>query len=291
MAVLSGIVGGLEQPTLALVRATVLRPLQLGPEVSATWALTRDIAMALVVVVLLYGIVRAQVGAALGIDGPSPWHLVPRMGVAVLGIALSLPLVRGLLTLNNLLCAALQAASPGGAAGLVRPLEGVEAISLVSVLFGVAWDVLAALILLGLGILACSYLIRAAEIVLLTLLLPLAMALWLVPAASGAYRAVVGHLIIAIFIQTVQEVVLLVLATGFGRSTTGPGLDWLWAFAAMTLLFRCRGLLSAAVQTATEWVPAPSRVLGAVGPAVSASRRGGAHLWSLGDRVRGIAGM
>lgn len=278
------VIGALEQPAAAMIRGTVLRPFQLGAEVAATWAVTRDIAMAFVVVALLYGIIRSQIGSMLGIDSPSPWLLVPRMAVAVVGIAVSLPMVRGLLTLNNLLCSALQDASPDGVSGLMRPLNAGVTISLVPLVFGFASDLVTILVLLCLAVLACSYLIRAAEIVLLTLLLPLAMALWLVPASAGAYRAVAGHLIVAIFVQTAQEVVLLVLATGLRGTVAGFGLDWLWAFAALALLFRCRGLLSAAVQAAGEWVPAPSRVLAAVAPGTLGSRRALSRLISVADR-------
>ena len=280
---LSGVVASLEGPTMALIRATVLRPLHLGPSVTANWVVTRDIAMGLVLTILLYGIIRAQIGPAIGLDGPSPWQLVPRLVAVVLGVVLSLSLVRALLTVNNLLCSALQAASPGGPESLVRPLEaGLGAIVVPGVL-GVAADTLALLILLGLGVLACSYLIRAAEIVLLALLLPLAMALWLIPAAAGAYRAIVGQLIVAIFIQTVQQVVLLVMATGLGGSPV-PGLGWLWACAALALLFRCRGLLSAAVHTAGEWVPAPGRVVSALAPLAIGPGRALGRLWPLVNR-------
>ena len=281
---LSGLVATLEAPTMALVRATVLRPFHLGPAVTASWAVTRDIAMGLLLTVLLYGIIRAQVGSAIGLDGPSPWQLIPRLLVVVVGVALSLPLVRGLLTLNNLLCSALQAASPDGPGSLVHPLEAGLGTAVVPGVLGLAADTVAALILIGLGLLACSYLIRAAEIVLLVLLLPLAMALWVVPAAAGVYRAVVGQLIVAIFMQTVQQLVLLVLTTGIGGQPPVPGLNWLWACAALALLFRCRGLLATGVRTAGDWVPAPGRVVSALAPLAIGPGRALGRLWPMVTR-------
>lgn len=288
-SVLGGVIAGLREPTLSLVRATLLRPLQLGPEVAATWALTRDVAMAFIVVVLLYGLLRAQLAPVIGLDGPSPWALLPRMSLAMLGIAASLPMVRGLLALNNALCAALWTAVPGGSSGLVRPLIGALAVTGMPEVLGIGPDVVALMVLIGLAALACSYLVRAAEIVLLTLLLPLVMALWLLPGAAGAYRAVAAHLLVAIFVQALQVVVLLVFASGLGVASAGAGTDWLWALAALTMLFRCRGLLDATVRSASDWVPAPWRAVASLAPVVTASRRAVTRL--LADRAREATGL
>ncbi len=278
---LGAIVDSLRDPTAALLRATVLRPLILGPGVEAVWSLTRDMAVALVVVVLLYGVLRAQIGPMLGADGGHPWGLLPRLVMSLIGIALSLPMVRALLALNNALCATLISTAPGGATGLMHPLAGGIIVA-GPVVLGIGPDVVAVVVLGGLAALACSYVIRAAEIVLLTLLLPLAMALWLVPAATGVYRTIVAHLLVAVFVQSLQQIVLLVFATG-SVGPAAPGLGWLWALASLAMLFRCRRLLNAAAHAVSDWVPRPGDVLATLAPAVAASG------WSA-SRLRALAG-
>jgi hypothetical protein len=250
---------GLAAPTVALVRGLLLRPFTLDPAVAAAWATTRDIAAALLLAVLLYGVLRAQVAPLLGLDVAPPWALLPRLLFAVLGVATSLPLVRGLLSLNNALCGALLAAVPARAPVLAT-LTGGLAVLAAPVGLGLGPEVAAGIVLLGLAALACFYVLRSAEIVLLTLLLPLAAALWVVPAASGVYRALLGHLLVSIFVQAAQVVVLLVFSTGLGIGAPAAGGDWLWAIAALALLFRCRGLLAGAVAAGATWVPEPGRI-------------------------------
>jgi hypothetical protein len=290
VALVGGLVAALRGPTVALVGATLLRPLQLGPDVAAAWAVTRDVGAALLGVALLFGILRAQVGPLVGLDGPPPWRLLPRLLLAAVGVAGSLPLARGLLAFNNVLCAALLRAAPGGGEGLVRPLAGGLVVSTVPAALGIGPDLAALVVLAGLGALACSYLIRAAEVVLLTLLLPLAAALWVVPGAEPACRALLAELVVSVFVQTVQTLVLLVFSAGMGGRPPGGGGDWLWAIAALALLFRCRALLAGAVRAVAAWAPTPGQALAPLPAAAAASARVAARVWGYADRLRDTVG-
>lgn len=255
------LLSGLAAPTVDLVRALLLRPFTLGPGVAAAWSVTRDTAGALLVAVLLCGVLWAQVAPILGLEAAPPWGLLPRLLLAAVGVATSLPLARGLLALNNALCAALLAAVPSRAP-VLGTLTGGLAFAAAPLGLGLGPEVAAVIVLLGLVALACFYVIRAAEIVLLTLLLPLAAVLWVVPAAAGVYRSFVGHLLVSIFVQAAQVVVLLVFSTGLGLAAPAAGASWMWAIAALALLFRCRGLLAGAVAAGASWAPDPGRLGG-----------------------------
>jgi len=290
-SLLGGILSGLQGPIEAVLRATLLRPLVLGADVTAAWAVTRDAAAAILLAALLYGILRAQLGPLVGLPGPSPWALLPRLLLGALGVATSLPLVRGLLAANNALCAGLLQGAAPGPGGLVRPLAAATLLGALPTLFTLGSEVAGVLVLIGVAALACTYIVRAAEIVLLALLLPLAAALWVVPAAEGVYRSLLGHLLVSIFVQAAQVTVLLVFATGMGVGTPGGGADWLWSIAALTLLFRCRGLLAAAVGAGARWVPDLSSLAAGLGPAVSGSIRASALLRAGVDDLRGADGF
>lgn len=272
------LLSGLAAPTVDLVRALLLRPFTLGAGVGAAWAVTRDIGGALLAAVLLGGVLWAQVAPLLGLEAAPPWALLPRLLLGAAGVATSLPLARGLLALNNALCAALLAAVPSRAP-VIGTLTGGLAFAAAPLGLGLGPEVAAAIVLLGLAALACFYVIRAAEIVLLTLLLPLAAALWVVPAAAGVYRSLLGHLVVSIFVQATQVVVLLVFSTGLGLGAPAAGASWMWAIAALALLFRCRGLLAGAVAAGAAWAPEPGRVGGRLlallppGAAVGAAAR------------------
>jgi hypothetical protein len=266
-------VEGLQGPVLAVLRRTLLGPLTLPPQVVHDWNLTRDVALALLTVALLYAVLRAQFGAATGAAAPDPWAAVPRVVLAGLGVAGSLPLVRGLLAASNALTAAVAAALPTQG-GLMRPLTAGLVLGLVPAALDIGADVVALFLLVGIAALACFYLVRTAEVVLLTLLLPIAAALWVVPAAAGFWRVILGELLVAIFVQPAQALVLVVFAAGVAPSAPQPG-AWMWGLAALVLLFRVRWLLAGAVQHASRWgaAPGPAAIRGvAEGSAALADR-------------------
>lgn len=261
---LGAIVGGLSPAVLAVLEATLAQPFQLGPQLVGAWTVMRDAAAGLLLAVLLYGVLRTQVGALVGLEPAQPWRLLPRLPVSAAGVALSLPLVRGLLAGNNALCAALLRQLPQGGHTLIGPLAGGLALTLLPAVAGIGPEVVALLVLGGVAALACFYVVRAAEIALLALLLPLAAALWVVPAASGVWRALLGELLVAVFVQSAQVVVLLVFAAGMGAGQGVHGAPWLWSLGALALLFRCRGLLGAAIRAWGELGTGPGPLISGV---------------------------
>ncbi|HVB11245.1 MAG TPA: conjugal transfer protein TrbL family protein [Bacillota bacterium] len=288
---LATVVVGLRGPILGVLGATLLAPFQLGPAVAAGWTLTRDVAMGLLLVALLYGVLRSQLAPLVGLDATQPWHLLPRLALAVVGVATSLPLVRGLLSANNALCATLVHAAPPGSGGLAPMAGGVLVLSVLPEALNPALAVGALLALLGAAALACFYIVRAAEIVLLTLLLPIAAALWVVPAAAGVWRALMAELLVSIFVQSVQVVVLLVFATGMGLQRATGGTSWLWSIAALLLLFRCRRLLAAAVRALAQLGPEPGQLLAAATPVLGVAARQAQRFRASVARVRETGGM
>jgi hypothetical protein len=271
--VLGALVDGLRGPVLAVLAHTLLAPLTLGPAVAAAWAVTRDIGFSLLTCCLLYAVVRAPLDHAAGLPGTPPWASLPRLGLAALGCASSLALVRGLLALDAALTRAIASALPEGG-GLLRPLTAGLALSALPALLDVGADAVALLLLLGLAALACFYVVRAAEVVLLTLALPVAAALWVVPAAQGVWRAVLGELVVAVFVQPLQALVLLAFAAGL---TPAPGQPeaWLWGLGVLWLLFRVRRLLADVVGAAASWhgLPALGRLAPRLGPRAWLSAR------------------
>ena len=254
---LGHLVAGLQGPLMAVVRATLLQPLQLSPTLTHAWQVTRGIALGLLLVGLLYGVLRAQAGALFGVETAAPWVLVPRVLLAALGVECSLVLVQGLLAINNAFCQAILQLAPRGPSGLLSPLAAGLAATAVPAALGLGPALTALLVLIGVAILAGFYLLRAAEIALLTLLLPLAAALWVVPAAAGVYQALFAELLTSIFVQAVQVCVLLVFASGVSGVVTGT--SWLSAVAALALLFRCRHLVAGLIGARARWAAEPVR--------------------------------
>ncbi len=255
--VLGGLVGGLQAPVMSVLEATLLQPLAVSPGLEHAWQLTRTIAVALLTLSLLYGVVRAQAGALFGFDAGGPWAMLPRVLLAALGVQASLALVRGLLALNNAFCRQILRLAPHGAAGLLGPLAAGVAITAVPAAMGLGPALTALLVLIGLVALAGFYLLRAAEISLLSLLLPLAAALWVVPSAARVYEALFAELVTSIFVQSVQVCVLLVFSSGI--SGEGGAVGWLSAAAALALMFRSRQLVATLVGARARWSAEPGR--------------------------------
>lgn len=248
---LGRLVGGLEAPVMSVLQATLLQPLEVTPGLEHAWQLTRAFAVVLLTATLLYGVLRAQAGVLFGLDAGAPWAMVPRVLLAALGVQASLALVRGLLALNNAFCRQILRLAPHSTGGLLGPLAAGVAVSAVPAALGLAPAVTAFVVLMGLAALAGFYLVRAAEIALLALLLPLGAALWVVPAAAGVYQALFAELLTSIFVQSVQVCVLLVFASGI--SGAGGAAGWLSAIAALALMFRSRRLVAALVGARARW--------------------------------------
>lgn len=251
-AVLRGAVQGLQRPVLGALDGLLLRPVTLSSGVMAAAGVTRDVGASLLVAVLTYGVLRSLIAPLVGLRPDPLAALVGRVALAAVGVAGSVPLVQGVLSANNALCALLVRAAPRGPSGLIRPLAGGIGLSAAPALLGVGPDVVALVVLVGAAALVCSYLVRAAEIALLSLLLPIAAALWALPAASAVWRALVGELLVSVFVQSAQATVLLVFAAGLAVGP-GHGGQWLSALASLSLLFRCRMLVGRAVGILLPW--------------------------------------
>ena len=287
---LGSVIGTLSPEVLGVLKATLTHPFRLGVGVAGAWTVMRDIAAGLLLVVLLYGVLRSQVAELVGLEAEQPWRLLLRLPLAAIGVATSLALVRGLLLANNVLCAAILRGVPQGAPGLMHPLAGGLALTLVPAALGIGPAMASLLVLIGIAALACFYVIRAAEIVLLTLLLPLAAALWVVPAAGGVWRALMAELLVAVFVQSAQVTVLLVFAAGMGGAGAPEGAPWLWSLGALTLVFRCRGLLNAAIQAGGQLGPHPGGVAAGARVAAGVAARGANGLSWIGVRGSQVIG-
>ncbi len=270
---LGGVVAGIQTPVLRVVQATLLEPLVLGPAVETAWRSMRAVADGLLVVTLLYSTIRGQFMAILGLEAEPPWFLVPRVALAALGVATSLDLVRGLLALNNAFCKQVLALIPPVPGGPLRVLEAGALVTGVPALLGLGPVVTALAVLVGTALLACFYLIRSAEVVLLTLVLPLVAALWAAPPAAGLYAAVFAELCVSIFVQALQVLGLLAFATGLAGGAQGGG-GWLWSVAALALLLRCRPLLGGLVGVLSRWPLDPGGLLGRLVPGMWRGRGG-----------------
>ena len=251
-AVLRGAVRGLQGPVLAALDRLLLRPVVLSPGVVAAAGLTRGVGASLLAAVLTYGVLRTLLAPLVGLRSDPLPALVGRVALSAVGVAGSVPLVQGVLAANRALCALLIRAAPHGPTGLIRPLAGGIGLSAAPALFGIGPDVVALAVLVGTAALACFYLVRAAEISLLCLLLPIGAALWALPAAEGVWRALVGELLVSVFVQSAQAAVLLVFAAGMSGGGGHAG-QWLSALASLSLLFRCRTLVGRAVGTLFPW--------------------------------------
>ncbi len=253
---MSGVAHGISTATpavLSLASRTVLAPFQLGSAIVGPWREICGVGLAMLTVALLYAVIRWQLASWLQRTDPDLWAILPRVGVAAVAIPLSLDLVRGLLACNNALVASLVAMAAtlgGGQAGLLAPL-GLALVAGASVVVGIGPEVLGLLGLVAILGLVASYILRAAEIAVLTLLLPIAAALWVVPAAAGVWTALVAELLVSIFVQSLQVTMLLAFATAVH---TGAGaFQWLWGFGALVLLFGARRLLRILLRQVSEW--------------------------------------
>ncbi len=238
---LSGIVKELARDwtngTTAVLQVTVFRAFTLGAAAETVWAYSRDVSLAFLAAVLVYGVFRSMFAAAGG-AATTPLALIPRAMLGAVMIAYSFQLVAFLLQVNNVFVA-----SVIRAAGGLR-IENLLAGGLSD---GLLFLVMGLCLLLGVVYLVLTYYVRGAEIVLLTALLPLAGALWTLEEAAQIWSAVLGEILVLIFFQSGQALVFwLFLGLGVGQGPTGAGatLDhYMTALAGIWVAIKVPGLL------------------------------------------------
>jgi hypothetical protein len=246
--VFAGAVQALLEPSARLLGASLATPYPLGAGAETVWTFTRDLALAGLGVVLLYAAVRHMLGPVLGLGGAAPAVLLGRLVAATAGAAFSLAGVRWLLLGNADLVQALLAAagSGGSAAALLAPVLTWAAGSAAAVAVGAVAPAVLALACLAAALwVAAAYYLRAAEILLLTALAPVAAALWVLPEAAGVWGTVWRELVVAVFTQAVQVLVLWLAAAAGLTGQGGPLGGLLTTLALLVLLGRVRALLQA----------------------------------------------
>lgn len=197
---------------------------------------------ALLVAVFLYSSLRTVAAA-----GDARHHLqvvLPRVLVALaLGLT-SLPLIQQAINLNNALCSVV---AGGGNVSLAQlpwesPLSGS---ALQSASANVFLLLFAAALVIAVVILVLAYVIRYTLLAVLCAAAPLAAIAWVLPETRGFSRQWMRLLVITIFMQFVQLLVLrsaVALAFARGHGVIGT----LYGFAALYLMLRVPGALNVA---------------------------------------------
>ncbi|MGC1183748.1 MAG: conjugal transfer protein TrbL family protein [Candidatus Dormiibacterota bacterium] len=197
---------------------------------------------ALIVAVFLYSSLRTVASA-----GDARHHLqvvLPRVLVALALAVTSLPLIQQAINLNNALCAVV---AGGGNVSLAQlpwesPLSGS---ALQSASTNVFLLLFAAALVIAVVILVLAYVIRYTLLAVLCAAAPLAAIAWVLPETRGFSRQWMRLLVITIFMQFVQLLVLrsaVALAFARGHGVIGT----LYAFAALYLMLRVPGALNVA---------------------------------------------
>ncbi len=206
---------------------------------------------ALLVAILLYSGLRTVTDAG-GERRHQLQVVLPRaMAALALGV-FSLPLIQQLIDLNNALC---QVVVGGAAVSLSdlpwsSPLSGPAIASASNNIFLLLF---AAALVLAVVILALAYVVRYTLLAVLCASAPLAAAAWILPETRGFARQWGRLLIVSLFMQFVQLVVLRVaVALAFARGQGVGGM--LFAFASLYLMLRVPGAMNVAAhyQTSAE---------------------------------------
>ncbi len=198
---------------------------------------------ALVVAIFIYSSLRT-----VGDAGGSPQHqlqvVLPRVLLALALGALSLPLIQQLIDLNNALCSVVV----GGAAVNLgdlpwsSPLSGPAVASAGDNIFLLLFS---AALVLALVILALAYVVRYTLLAVLCGSAPLAATCWILPETRGFARQWSRLLVVALFMQFGQLLVLRVaIALAFARGQGVMGM--LYAFSCLYLMLRVPGALNVA---------------------------------------------
>jgi hypothetical protein len=252
----NGVFGGLVQtlagPAGDLLQTSLTQPYPLGAGAEAVWAFMRDLALAGLTALLAYGALRHMLGAALGLPAASPGQLIGRAVVAAAGTACSLSVVNWLLSANGTLVRALIASATahgGPLSGLLGSVAFLAGGSATAAAVGLVAPEVLALACLAAGLwVAAAYYVRAAEILLLGAVAPVAAALWMLPEASGVWASVLAEVVVAVFTQAGQLLVLwLAAAAGMGGAGGALG-NLLLTLALLVMLARVRTLLQAVVR-------------------------------------------
>ncbi|MGH7666982.1 MAG: conjugal transfer protein TrbL family protein [Candidatus Dormibacteria bacterium] len=212
------------------------------PGVAALNHLLLAAAGALLVAIFTYSALRTVVSA-----GDARHHLqvvLPRVLVALALGLVSLPLIQQGINLNNALS---NLVAGGGSVNLASlpwdsPLSGASLQSASSNIFLLLF---AAALVVGVVILVLAYVIRYTLLAILCVAAPLAAIAWVLPETRAFSRQWLRILVIALFMQFVQLLVLrcaLALAFARGHSVIG----FLYAFAALYLMLRVPGALNVA---------------------------------------------
>ncbi|MHB1526271.1 MAG: conjugal transfer protein TrbL family protein [Candidatus Dormibacteria bacterium] len=198
---------------------------------------------ALLAAIFVYSSLRTVVDA-----GGSRQHqlqvVLPRVLAAVALAAFSLPLIQQLIDLNNALCKVVV----GGAAVNLgdlpwsSPLSGPAVASAANNIFLLLF---AAALVLAVVILALAYVVRYTLLAVLCASAPLAATCWILPETRGFARQWSRLLVVSLFMQFGQLLVLRVaIALAFAR---GHGLvGMLYAFSCLYLMLRVPGALNVA---------------------------------------------
>lgn len=253
---ISGVLGGLVQtlagPAGALLQVSLTQPYPFGAGAATVWAFTRGLALAGLTALLAYGALRHMLATALNLRAATPGLLIARTAVAAVGATFSLNLTTWLLQSNQALIRAILG-SGAGAGGLVPGLLGSTALaaggSLVAASVGVIAPEVLALVCLAAALwVVAAYYLRAAEILLLGALAPVAAALWLLPETSGMWGAVLAEALVAIFTQAAQLLVVWLAAAAGMAGSGGPLGNLLLTLALLVMLTRVRSLLQAVIR-------------------------------------------
>jgi hypothetical protein len=197
---------------------------------------------ALLVGVFLYSSLRTVTSAS-----DARHHLqavLPRVLVALTLGVVSLPLIQQAINLNNALSAVV---AGGGSVSLAElpwesPLSGS---ALQSASTNVFLLLFAAALVIAVVILVLAYVIRYTLLAVLCAAAPLAAIAWVLPETRGFSRQWLRLLVVALFMQFVQLLVLRsAVALAFTRGHGVIGI--LYAFAALYLMLRVPGALNVA---------------------------------------------
>ncbi|MGH7643677.1 MAG: conjugal transfer protein TrbL family protein [Candidatus Dormibacteria bacterium] len=197
---------------------------------------------ALLVAVFLYSSLRTVASA-----GDARHHLqivLPRVLVALALAVVSLPLLQQAVDLNNALSAVVSGGADLNLAQLPwsSPLSGS---ALRSASTNVFLLLFAAALVLALVILVLAYVVRYTLLAVLCATAPLAAIAWILPETRGFSRQWLRLLVITLFMQFGQLLVLRsAIALAFARGHGVIGI--LYAFAALYLMLRVPGALNVA---------------------------------------------
>ncbi|HUY54114.1 MAG TPA: conjugal transfer protein TrbL family protein [Candidatus Nanopelagicaceae bacterium] len=198
---------------------------------------------ALVAAIFIYSSLRT-VGDAGGSQHHQLQVVLPRVLLALALAALSLPLIQQLIDLNNALCSVVV----GGAAVNLGDLpwsSPLSAPAVASAADNIFLLLFAGALVLAVVILALAYVVRYTLLAVLCASAPLAATCWILPETRGFARQWSRLLVVALFMQFGQLLVLRVaIALAFARGQGVTGM--LYAFSCLYLMLRVPGALNVA---------------------------------------------